>query len=206
MKILLRLLALFLIMPVVELALLVYLAGIIDFWPTIAIILVTGLVGGFLAKREGISVWNRLQERLNRGDMPGKELLDGVIILMAGALLVTPGVITDVVGFMGLLPPSRALIRKFMVRKFKQKIEDGSIQASFGMFGPGSWEHHTHGGPPGFEPGSTSEESASTWGGRGRERPDYAGDPHSGRSSGSGSSGNSDDDSPPRPLPGKTSE
>ena len=130
-----RILALFLILPAVELALLMYVSTIIGFWETVAIIVVTGVVGGLLAKREGISAWNRLNRKMAGGGLPGNELVDGVIILIAGALLVTPGVLTDVVGFMGLIPLSRRMIRRYALQRFRKKAEQGQMGFYMGGFG-----------------------------------------------------------------------
>lgn len=130
-----RLVLLFLLTPAVELGLLIQVDRLIGFWPTIGLIIATGLAGSYLARREGLNTWRGLNERLNTGDLPGKELMDGVIILVAGALLVTPGVLTDVFGFLGLLPPTRALIRRVIVRRFQSKMEEGSLQVQFGFFG-----------------------------------------------------------------------
>lgn len=107
---------LFIVLPFVELVILLQIGGEIGALNTIVLIVGTGIVGGYLAKREGLSVWRRFQEKLSQGGMPGDELIDGLIILVAGALLVTPGVITDVVGLLGLLPPSRSVL-KSQIRK-----------------------------------------------------------------------------------------
>ncbi len=130
-----RLVVLFLITPAVELALLLKVGQLIGFWETVAIIVLTGIAGSYLAKREGLSAWKRLNQSLSNGGLPGKELLEGVIILVAGALLITPGVLTDVIGFMGLIPPTRALIRKLIMKRVKKKMEDGSLNMQFGFFG-----------------------------------------------------------------------
>jgi len=140
-----RLILLFLLTPAVELGLLIQVDRLIGFWPTIGLIIATGVAGSYLARREGVSTWRRLNERLNEGGLPGKELTDGVIILVAGALLVTPGVLTDVVGFMGLLPPTRALIRKLIMNRIQKKMDEGELEFRFGFFGGG-------GGPPGWNP------------------------------------------------------
>ncbi len=148
MKILARILALFLIMPVVELFLLVQLEKLADDFTggygllfTLAVIFVTGVLGSYLAKREGLSVWNRLQSRLDEGGLPGKELLDGVIILIAGALLITPGVLTDFFGFIGLIPFTRAGVRKLVMKRIKRAVKNGTIQTGFGGFGSASaWD------------------------------------------------------------------
>lgn len=136
MKLLARILALFLIMPAVELALLVQVDKLIGFWPTVGIIVLTGGLGGYLAKREGLSVWHRLNERMSVGDLPSKEILDGVIILCAGALLITPGVLSDLLGFLGFIPPTRALIRKLVERWVDKSMKRNAT----GIFGFGSWE------------------------------------------------------------------
>lgn len=126
-----RLLALFLITPVLELALLIRLGEWIGFWPTIGIIVATGMAGTFLARREGLSVWRRFNERLGAGGLPGRELLDGVIILIAGALLITPGVLSDVAGLVGLIPATRGLIRRYVNRRIQRAVERGSVHVSF---------------------------------------------------------------------------
>ncbi len=138
MKLLFRLLALFLILPVIELALLIQVDKVIGFWPTIGLILVTGLVGSMLARHEGLSVWRRLNQRLAERGLPGEELLDGVIILVAGALLITPGVLTDVLGFLGLIPFTRVVIRKIVMKRIERAVQRGNIsvvgfQGGFGM-------------------------------------------------------------------------
>jgi len=178
-----RILALFLIMPAVELALLMYVSTIIGFWETVAIIVVTGVVGGLLAKHEGLSAWNRLNTKMASGGLPGKELMDGVIILIAGALLITPGVITDVIGFMGLIPPTRALIRKYAMKRFQRKAEDGSMGIYMGGFDVGDhgdsfdpYAPPSHGGGPSdrWEPEDDSEtdrDPESAWSGSGRRIP-----------------------------------
>jgi len=142
-----RILALFLILPAVELALLMYVSTIIGFGETVAIIVVTGIVGGLLAKREGVSAWNRLNRKMAKGGLPGDELVDGVIILIAGALLVTPGVLTDVVGFMGLIPPSRRMIRRYALKRFQKKAEQGQMGFYMGGFGQAP-EGSPHDTPP----------------------------------------------------------
>lgn len=144
-----RLLLLFLIVPIVELVLLIWLGGQIGFWPTTGLIALTALAGTWLAQREGLSVWRRFQTRLASGEMPGRELTDGLIILVSGAFLLTPGVLTDVVGILGLLPPTRALVRRELTRRAQRGVASGSVQMfSFGPggaqpFGPPPAGHHT---------------------------------------------------------------
>jgi len=164
MKWLLRLFALFLIMPVLELALLVQMDKLIGFWPTIGVIVFTGLLGGYLAKREGLSAWQRFNRRLNEGGLPGKELVDGVIILVAGALLITPGVITDLIGFLGLLPPTRAVIRKYLLKRINRALEQGSIN----VVGYQAWSTHP------FHSSEAQERHEATWQGTAQPIPRHA--------------------------------
>lgn len=158
-----RLLALFLITPVVELALLIRLGTVIGFWPTMAIIAATGLAGTYLARREGSAAWRRFRERIEGGGLPGKELLDGVIILVAGALLITPGVLTDFVGFAGLLPFTRSWIRRYVMKRIETAAERGVVRMRFGPLGNASW----NAGPPNAAEGETD------WRGEGRPSPGY---------------------------------
>jgi UPF0716 protein FxsA len=185
-----RLILLFLLTPAVELGLLIQVDQMIGFWPTIGLIIATGVAGSYLARREGLSTWKRLNERLNEGGLPGKELTDGVIILVAGALLVTPGVLTDVVGFMGLLPPTRALIRKLIMKRIKKKMDEGALEMQFGFFGGstggGGWSPPRGGPGPGGGPGGQGD------GPGGGPRPGGSGGPNN--TGGSGSESKRDGD------------
>lgn len=120
-----RLFALFFFVSLAELALLVWIGGQVGFWPTVGLVTVTALVGSSLAKREGLAVLARLQRRLGEGGLPNEELTDGLIILLAGALLITPGVLSDAAGLLGLLPPSRAWMRRRLEVRFRRWIESG---------------------------------------------------------------------------------
>ncbi|PSQ63416.1 MAG: hypothetical protein BRD31_05530 [Bacteroidetes bacterium QH_2_64_26] len=169
-----RLILLFLLTPAIELALLIQVDRFIGFWPTIGLIIVTGIVGSHLARREGLSTWQRLNERLQRGDLPGAELADGVIILVAGALLITPGILTDVIGFVGLIPFTRRRIRGLAMRWFRRKMEKGSMQVQFGVFG--GWGPSSPNTPPNFSQGPDSSSSETDWQGRSQDLPSHADD------------------------------
>lgn len=106
----LRLLLLFTTVPLVELALLLWIGARIGVLPTVALILVTGVVGASLARLQGLATWRRFQAALAAGRLPGSELLEGLLILVAGALLLTPGILTDAAGFLLLVPPARRWI------------------------------------------------------------------------------------------------
>ena len=109
----------------------------IGFWPTVALILLTAAVGSWLSKREGLAAWRRVQQKLSAGGLPGPELSDGLIILVSGALLLTPGFLTDVAGLLGLVPVTRAVIRRALDARFKRAVEAGSIRVAGGTLGSG---------------------------------------------------------------------
>jgi len=171
-----RLVLLFLLTPAIELGLLIQVNQLIGFGPTIGLIIATGVAGSYLARREGLTTWRRLNERLSSGELPGKELVDGVIILVAGALLITPGVLTDVLGFLGLLPPTRALIRKVLMRRLRSKVEEGSIQMQVGLFGGSAFGNDNRGAPgsSGHSPPPDSSDGGD-WQGEGRQVPRHSG-------------------------------
>lgn len=123
-----RLLLLFTVIPVVDLALLVWLGGQIGFWPTVGLIVGTALLGSYLAHREGLSALARFRASLAAGEMPGDALTDGIIILLAGALLIAPGMLTDLTGILGLFPPTRSLIKQAVTKRVKR----GAFGGSFG--------------------------------------------------------------------------
>ena len=128
-----RLFGFFFFVSFAELILLIWIGGQIGFWPTVGLVAVTALVGSSLARREGLAVLGRLQKRLGEGGLPGRELTDGLIILVSGAFLLTPGVLTDAAGLLGLLPPSRAWIRRRLQRRFERWVAEG--RARFVMTG-----------------------------------------------------------------------
>lgn len=166
-----RLILLFLATPAVELALLIQVDRLIGFWATVGVIIATGLVGSHLARREGLSTWRRLNDRLRRGDLPGTELADGVIILVSGALLITPGILTDILGFLGLLPLTRARLRKWVMRWFQRKMEQGTMQVQFGVFGGSGPRGPSAPSPPSSEPQGSSSNAA--WQEQSHKIPDH---------------------------------
>ncbi len=113
-----RLLAAFIIIPLIELALLMKLAELTSIFTTIALVIVTGVIGSYLARQQGIMVLHRFQSALAEGRMPSRELQDGLMIVFAAALLLTPGLLTDTVGFVLLFPIGRELIRQTLLRRY----------------------------------------------------------------------------------------
>ncbi len=122
---LLKLILLLTLVPLVELLLLVKLAEATSFLLTVCIVLGTGALGAALARIEGLRVLARMQEQLDRGELPADSILDGVLILLAAALLVTPGLITDACGFLLLAPPTRHVVRRWLKDWVMRRISTG---------------------------------------------------------------------------------
>lgn len=106
---------LFIVLPIAELYVIIQVGDWIGIWPTIALLLLDGFLGAALLRSQGRVAWRRFQEALGRSKVPAKEVYDGAAIIFGGALLMTPGFITDVFGFILLIPPSRAAVRKLML-------------------------------------------------------------------------------------------
>lgn len=116
-----KLLALLTIGPLIELYVLLKVGGLIGTGPTIALIILTGVAGAYLARTQGFDLLRRIQTEMNQGRLPASELLDGAMILIGGVLLLTPGFCTDLLGFSLLTPFTRAHIKK-LVRFWLQKM------------------------------------------------------------------------------------
>ena len=112
----------FILVPLAELAVLIAVGDWIGLVPTLILLLVVSVVGAWLAKREGLAAWRRLQLALAQGRMPTTEVTDGALILLAGALLLTPGFLSDVLGVLLLLPPTRALARRVAPRLAQRRL------------------------------------------------------------------------------------
>lgn len=134
-----RLLLLFVLVPLLELVLLIKIGDALAArWNgdaalalMVGLVVTTGVLGTLLAKREGLAILNELQRQLAGGRVPGQQLLDGAIVLVCGALLITPGVLTDVFGFLGLFPPTRALMRRFVLQRLQAGLQKGTIRIYF---------------------------------------------------------------------------
>jgi UPF0716 protein FxsA len=124
-----RLLVLFIIVPLIELALLIELGGIVGVWPTIALVLGTGAVGAALARSQGARVLREIRAELAMGRMPAARMLDGLMILIGGILLLSPGVLSDLLGIALLFPPSRVAFKQILRIRLERMIRTG--RASF---------------------------------------------------------------------------
>jgi UPF0716 protein FxsA len=122
-----QLLVLFIVLPAVELVLLIELGKWIGTLETIAVIVITGVVGATMARSQGLRVLSRIREETQTGRMPTGSLVDGLIILIASALLVTPGVLTDLFGFLCLLPVFRDLVKRELTRRFVKAVEENRV-------------------------------------------------------------------------------
>jgi UPF0716 protein FxsA len=110
------------VVPIAELAVLIQVGSEIGVWWTIALLLAVSFVGSWLVKREGLGLWASANRELAAGRMPTKQLLDGILVLFAGALLLTPGFLTDIVGILLLLPPTRAVLRRVLRARFERRM------------------------------------------------------------------------------------
>ena len=126
------LLLLFIALPIAELWLIIEIGGAIGILPTLALLVVDSLVGAALARTQSRAAWERFNLALAEGRIPAKEVFDGGMIILGGALLLTPGFITDVFGLFLLLPPTRALMRGFLTRMVGRRGALAFKVASFG--------------------------------------------------------------------------
>lgn len=108
----------FVVVPLVELAVIVTVADAIGILPTIALLILVSAVGAYLVKREGIGVMRRTQAAVARGEIPGREMLDGALLMGAGALCIVPGFVTDAFGLLLLIPPVRRFVGSRLVRRW----------------------------------------------------------------------------------------
>ncbi|HSS75129.1 MAG TPA: FxsA family protein [Thermoanaerobaculia bacterium] len=112
------LVVLFIVVPIAELYVIIQVGQLIGLWPTLALLLADALLGSMLLKQQGRSAWRRFNEALAQRRFPGKEVADGVliVIVIGGTLLLTPGFISDVFGLLLLIPPTRAVARRVLHR------------------------------------------------------------------------------------------
>ena len=128
-----RLLILFIIIPLVELYLLVVVGSRVGLPATILLVILTGAWGAYLAKSQGYSILARIQAETAAGRVPTKELIDGLLVLIGGIVLLTPGLLTDLAGFCLMLPGFRAIIRARVKKKFASQVGDFQMTTPDGM-------------------------------------------------------------------------
>ncbi len=135
-------LLLFVVVPTVELALLIEVGGRMGLVPTMALIFVTGVIGASLARHQGLGVLRSIQDASAEGRVPASEMADGVIILIAAAVLLTPGILTDLFGFMCLVPQCRAVLKRLVWQRLERAVVNGQAQVV---------THAPHGGGPVYD-------------------------------------------------------
>lgn len=152
---------LFLVVPIVELFVIVQVAQGVGIGETILLLIAVSLIGAWLVKRQGLAVWQQFNATLSRGQVPHKEIVDGALVLFAGALMLTPGFVTDALGVLLLLPPTRAVVRNVLMARFKagrvvmfgagrfNSFREGSASGSTsGVWDAESWETEPGSAPP----------------------------------------------------------
>nr|WP_269783372.1 FxsA family protein [Photobacterium phosphoreum] len=127
---------LFIVVPMVEIGLFIQVGGLLGLWPTIAIVFLTAVIGASLVRSQGIATLISVQKKLQQGEVPTQEIIEGMLLAVAGVLLLTPGFMTDALGLVLLLPLSRAKVARLLMQKV-------TLKNSFNQFG-GGFAHHTH--------------------------------------------------------------
>jgi UPF0716 protein FxsA len=157
-----RLALLFIVVPILELVILIRLGQFMGLWPTVALVLAAGFAGAALARMEGARVVLQFQRELAAGRVPTQAMFDGISVMVGGAFLLAPGVLTDVAGLLLLFPPTRRWIQRRILKGIERGLADGSIRvASMSPGGFGVWG----GASSSWTSGSDDE------GDRGTERP-----------------------------------
>lgn len=124
----------FVVLAVVELYVLIQVGSWLGALPTIGLLLLFTVAGIWLVKREGMGVWSRFRQQVEQGILPTNEIIDGFLILLAGALLIVPGFVTDIFGVLLLVPPTRALVRRVLAHRYRSRLQMGTL----GYGGPGA--------------------------------------------------------------------
>ncbi len=127
---LLKLILAFTLLPIVEIYLLIKLGSFIGAFNTVLIVIFTAILGGYLSKTEGTKTFSQIRWNLNHGKIPTEDLLDALLIFIAGAVFLTPGFITDIAGLILLIPTSRKQIKHLLRKKFEQKIQRDYIDVT----------------------------------------------------------------------------
>jgi UPF0716 protein FxsA len=133
------LIVLFVVVPIAEIYVLLQIGHAIGALPTIALLIADSVLGAALMRSQGRAAWLRLNAALAEGRVPGREVMDGALVILGGALLLTPGFLSDALGLVLLLPPTRAIVRRVLLRRFAGRIVAGATSgAQARMFGFGA--------------------------------------------------------------------
>jgi UPF0716 protein FxsA len=120
----------FIVLPIAEIYLIIQVGETVGVWWTLAILIADSILGALLLRGQGRAAWRRFNETLAAGRPPAREVLDGGLIIFGGAFLITPGFITDVVGVVLLLPPTRALVRAWLARRLSRRVSVGVVDGT----------------------------------------------------------------------------
>lgn len=115
----------FIVVPMIEIAVLVKIGTMIGFWPTLLLQIGSGVVGALLAKMEGLWIWRKIALELQSGRIPADELINAFLIFAAGIILVTPGLVTDFLAYLLLIPWTRNLFKKWLRKRFRKMARGG---------------------------------------------------------------------------------
>ncbi len=126
---------LFIVVPIAELYVLIQIGQAIGVLPTIALLILDSVLGAALMRSQGRAAWMRFNRALAEGRVPGREVLDGALVIFGGALLLTPGFLSDILGLLLLLPPTRAIVRTILVRRFAGRIVEGAASGAQARMG-----------------------------------------------------------------------
>nr|WP_216603127.1 FxsA family protein [Vibrio coralliilyticus] len=122
----------FIFVPIIEIGLFISVGGYLGLWPTIALVLITAFVGASLVRSQGLQTLMSVQNRLQQGELPAQQILEGVMLAVSGVLLLTPGFMTDALGMLVLLPAPRAAMAKYLMSKMTVQSVGGGFQGGFG--------------------------------------------------------------------------
>lgn len=131
---------LFVIIPIVEITILIQVGQAIGAWYTVGLVLLSAFIGVNMLRYQSLATLGRAQERLSRNEVPGQEMVEGIVLAVGGALLVTPGFVTDVMGFSCLIPPVRKAVVRLLLSRFTVIAASGAVHGSFQQPGRGSGE------------------------------------------------------------------
>lgn len=123
----LKLLGLFIVIPFVELMIIVQIGSKIGFWPTLALIVIPGLLGAVMARSQGTAVFAQVRSEIARGRLPGAKIIDGILIFIGGVLLITPGILTDILGLTVLFPKARSFYRDLIIHRLWRIVAARSL-------------------------------------------------------------------------------
>ncbi len=128
------LVALLIIVPTIEIWGLITAGQAFGWLPTLALVILTGVIGAWLAKREGLQIFRLAQAQMQRGELPGEMILDGILVFAGGLVLLTPGFFTDAVGFLCLFPATRSLLKTYLKAWLRKNIQNGNFRIYGGNF------------------------------------------------------------------------